>query len=211
MKVFYIEAKSEADIMPVLREAFGFLKKDVTIMSTIQHLHKLKEAKEFLAENGIKAEISGQVLGCRVPEIPRTAEQILYIGSGKFHPVGIYMKAKKEVIAANPFTGSVSKITAKDVEAIEKRRKGAVMRFLSSENIGILVSTKPGQANVQGGMKRVEEIRNKHKDKKFYLFAFGTLQQGYLENFPFIDCWLNTACPRIFEDIKEKVVNIEDL
>lgn len=211
MKIIHIEARSEADIMPVLREAFGFLKKDVTMMSTIQHLHKLKEAKEFLVKNGLKAEISGKVLGCRVPHIPNSAEQILYIGSGKFHPIGIYLKTKKEVIAANPFTGSVSKITSKDVEALEKRRKGAVIRFLSSENIGILASTKPGQLGVQGGMKKIEEIKKKYKDKKFYLFAFDTLQQGYLENFPFIDCWVNTACPRIFEDIKEKIVNIGDL
>lgn len=213
MKILCIDAKSEADIMPVVREAFRHLKKEsnVAIVATIQHLHMLEETKKLLEENKMKAEIAGQVLGCRVPKIPEDAGQILYIGSGKFHPIGIYLKTKKDVIAANPFTGSVSKITQKDIEAIEKRKKGALLKFLSSKSIGILVSTKPGQTAVQGGRKKIDELKKKYKDKNFYIFAFNILQKNDLENFPFIECWVNTACPRIVEDFERGIINIEDL
>ena len=213
MKTIFIEARSDADIMPAVREAFRFLspKSRVAIVGTIQHLHKLKEAKKFLEDNKIEADIAGQVLGCSVPRIPASAGQILYIGSGKFHPIGIFLKTKKEVIAADPLTNSVSRITAKDVEALEKRRKGALLKFLTSDSIGILVSTKPGQTNVQGGRKKIEALKKKYKSKKFYMFAFDTLQASYLENFPFIQCWVNTACPRLFEDFEKGMVNLEDL
>lgn len=211
MKIFCLEAKSDIDVMPVVREAFRHLKGNVAIVSTIQHLHKLEEAKAFLRKNSIKAEIAGQVLGCRVPKIPDNVDQILYIGSGRFHPVGIFLKTGKEVIAANPLTGSVVKITQKDVEAIEKRKKGALAKFFSSEKIGILITTKSGQANVQGGKKRIEEIMKKYKDKRFYMFAFDTLQKNELENFNFIECWVNTACPRLFEDFERGMINIEDI
>lgn len=211
MKTLHIEARSEIDIMPVVREAFRHLKGGIAIVSTIQHLHRLEEAKEFLRKNRLKAEIAGQVLGCRVPKISKDIGQILYIGSGRFHPVGIFLKTGKDVIAANPMTGSVAKITKKDVEMIEKRKKGALTKFLSSEKIGILVTTKPGQTGVQGGKKRIEEVMRKYKDKKFYTFAFDTLQKNELENFTFIECWVNTACPRLFEDFERGMINIEDI
>lgn len=212
MEIICIDAKSDADIMPVLREAFRHLKKGskVAIVSTVQHLHKLEEAKELLEKEKIRAVVSGQVLGCRVPAIPKDADEILYIGSGRFHPVGIYLKTKKDVIAADPFTGSVSKITQKDVEAIEKRKKGALLKFLSSKTIGILFSTKHGQTDVQGGRKAIEKLEQRYRDKRFYMFAFNTLQKNDLENFPFIDCWVNTACPRLVEDFEKGIINIED-
>jgi 2-(3-amino-3-carboxypropyl)histidine synthase len=213
MEVLCIDAKSEADIMPAVRESFRFLKKGskVAIVSTIQHLHKITEAKRLLEENGIKAIASGQVLGCRVPVIPEDVDGILYIGSGRFHPIGIYLKTDKEVIAANPFTGTASKITKKDVETIEKRKKGALLKFLTSKTIGILVSTKHGQTGMQGGMKAIERLEKKHKDKRFYMFTFNTLQKNDIENFPFIECWVNTACPRIFEDFERGMINLSDI
>ncbi|MFC1733662.1 diphthamide synthesis protein [candidate division KSB1 bacterium] len=213
MKILCIEAKSDVDIMPAVREAFRHLKKEikVAIVSTIQHLHKLEEAKKFLEKDGINAEIAGQVLGCSVPRIPKDAEQILYVGSGKFHPIGIYIKTEKEVIVANPFTGAVSKITEKDIEAIGKRKKGALAKFLSSDKIGFLITTKPGQTNVQGGKRRIDEVMKKYNDKTFYSFAFDTLDKNSLEDFPFIDCWVNTSCPRIFEDFQKGMINLEDI
>jgi len=51
---------------------------------------------------------------------------------------------------------------------------------------------------------------SKRKDKKYYLFAFDTLQANELENFPFIDCWVNTACSRIADE-KSNIVNIDDI
>lgn len=212
MKILCLEARSGIDIMPAVREAFRHLKKGkVAIVSTIQHLHKLEEARELIEKEGMEAVVAGQVLGCSVPKIPSDAEQVLYIGSGRFHPIGIFLKTRKEVVVANPFSGKASKITKKDVEKIEKRKKGALAKFLSSGNIGILVSTKSGQTNVQGGKKRIDEIKKKYKDKKFYSFAFDTLNKGDLENFTFIDCWVNTACPRLFEDFEKGMINIEDI
>ncbi|MBU0535350.1 MAG: 2-(3-amino-3-carboxypropyl)histidine synthase subunit [Nanoarchaeota archaeon] len=211
MKILHIEARSDTDLLPVVREAFRFLKGSVAIVSTIQHIHKLEGVVRFMADNKIPAKVYGQVLGCSVPKIPDSVQQVLYIGSGRFHPIGIFLKTKKEVIAADPLSGRVSKITEKDVEALQKRRKGALAKFLTSESIGILISTKPGQIGVQGGEKRIKEIQKKHNDKKFYLFAFETLDRTYLDNFPFIECWVNTACPRIFEDYSKGMVNLEDI
>jgi diphthamide synthase subunit DPH2 len=62
---------------------------------------------------------------------------------------------------------------------------------------------------VQGGVARVSELEKKYSDKKFYYFICDTLDFSELENFNFIECWLNTMCPRVIEDIS--VLNVEDL
>ena len=78
------------------------------------------------------------------------------------------------------------------------------MRFLSADNIGILVSTKPGQ----NSYKKAIEIKEKleAKGKKCFVFVFDTLDSNEMENFPFIDFWVNTACPRITDDKDKKNV-----
>ncbi|MBD3313333.1 hypothetical protein GF345_02735 [Candidatus Woesearchaeota archaeon] len=211
MRILHIEARSKADLIPVVRKALRHLKGKLSVLTTVQHISKIEEVIEFLSENAIKADFSGQVLGCTVPDVSSSSEQVLYIGSGRFHPIGIYLRTGKEVITANPFSGQVSKITKKDVEAIEKRKRGAAAKFLSSKNIGILVSTKPGQTGIQGGEKSIKQMEKKYKDKQFYMFAFETLDSSYLEDFTFIECWVNTACPRIFEDFRKGMINLEDI
>ena len=92
---------------------------------------------------------------------------------------------------------------------IEKKRKGMLLKFHSSKSIGVLTSTKSGQKSVQSSTEGIFKIKLKYPDKKFYFFACNTLDPNELENFPFIDCWISTMCPRIREDLK--VLNLEDL
>ena len=71
------------------------------------------------------------------------------------------------------------------------------------------MTKKSGQSQVQATTQQIRELENKHKDKSFYFFLADTLDYNELNNFPFIDAWLNTMCPRVEEDIK--VLNLEDL
>lgn len=54
-------------------------------------------------------------------------------------------------------------------------------------------------------------IKNKfngeYPNKKFYIFIADTIDYNQLNDFPFIEAWVNTACPRIEEDFR--MVNIE--
>ena len=59
-----------------------------------------------------------------------------------------------------------------------------------------MVSLKPGQNN----FKKAAEWKLKLKGKNCYIFAFDTLDFNQIENFPFIECWVNTACNRILDD-----------
>jgi diphthamide biosynthesis enzyme Dph1/Dph2-like protein len=110
------------------------------------------------------------------------------------------------VFVANPASGNASKIDKKDVEKIKSRKKGAYLKFLTAKNIGILVSTKPGQDK----LKQARQLKNKLKNKNCYIFIADEIDMSQLENFPFIEAWVNTACPRISDKAKG-MVNIDDI
>ena len=149
-----------------------------------------------------------QVLGCdqsAAGNIKDKVDAFLYIGDGNFHPLGVALKTKKPVFCFNPITEKFIKIKKTDIAKIEKRKKANYLKFLSSDNIGILVSTKPGQQN----LKKAIRLKKKMKNKKCYILLFDTLNVQELENFPFIQSWVNTACPRISDE--KNIINIEDI
>ena len=46
------------------------------------------------------------------------------------------------------------------------------------------------------------------------IFAFDTLDFNQIENFPFVQCWVNTACSRILDDYEKfpkPLVDISDI
>ena len=73
-----------------------------------------------------------------------------------------------------------------------------------------MVTVKPGQYSYN----KAKEIKKKleEKGKKCFIFVFDTLDAREMENFPFIDFWVNTACPRIADDKdKRNVIDMNEL
>jgi diphthamide biosynthesis enzyme Dph1/Dph2-like protein len=125
-------------------------------------------------------------------KIKDKVDAFLYIGSGHFHP-GALIDLGKDIYLQNG-------------EKLEfKKRKSMLAKFYASKNIGIIVSLKKGQQH----MDWAEELKNRFKDKSFYTFVCDTIDYNQMKNFPFVECWVNTACPRITDDIK--VVNYEEI
>jgi len=202
MKIKYILAKANVDVKPVLKKALPFLKGKVGIVTTIQFLHLMKDVKQFLDENKIKNEILGQILGCNVDVAEKSnADTFLYIGDGLFHPKGLSLKKKKNIVMANPISNTVNQLSDDEIQKFENIRYKGLNKFHSSKNIGVLVTTKPGQEQ----MKVALSLKNKFKDKNFYILVFDDLDFNQLENFPFIECFVNTMCPRIAYDDSEKI------
>ena len=214
MKTMFIDAEANLDIIPVVKKALKLLPKKVGLVTTLQHLSELKDVAKFLKEKGKKAKIGGQVLGCNVDSakrIEKDVDCILYIGTGEFHPKALLMNIKKDIFYANPFSLKVVKLDKKEIEKILKKQKGALLKFYSSKEIGVLVSLKPGQERYKDALK----LEKKYPQKKFYFLIFNTIDFNELENFPFVECFVNTACPRIGLDesmkLTKAVINIDDV
>jgi 2-(3-amino-3-carboxypropyl)histidine synthase len=188
------------------------LPKKVGIVTTIQHLSEMKKIVDYLWTKGVKAVVGGQVLGCDATSAEKIKDDVdafLYVGSGEFHPIGVALKTGKQVFVLHPESMRITKVDPADVEKINRKKMGMLAKFHASKTIGVLMTTKEGQGGVQGGIKKVKQLEKKYPAKKFYYFICDTLEFSQLENFNFIECWVNTMCPRIMEDIK--VLNVQDI
>lgn len=103
-----------------------------------------------------------------------------------------------------------SKFENNEIDNYKKNKKVKYSKFLIADNIGILVTIKPGQYSY----RKAVEIKDKleKKGKYCYIFVFDTLDSNEMDNFPFIDFWVNTACPRIADDKdKNDVIDMADI
>ena len=210
MEKLFIEVKSKVKIKPKGLEKLP----KVALAATVQFIEQMKEVKKLLGDKAVvmkgKQEYPGQVLGCDASAIKESKYPVLYIGDGKFHTVAIQLATKKDVYVLNPYSGIVEKLKKKDVEEYEKKQNAGLVKFHASDKIGVIVSTKPGQKKLEEAL----ELKKKFKDKECYIMITDNLDFTQLENFNFIQCWVNTACPRMMDDFdktEKKIVNIDDL
>ena len=113
----FIEAFSKIDVKKDLEKSLEYLKNysKIALVTTTQHLHLLNEIKDYLEDNGKEVVLGsspstrkGQVLGCNFSSIKNLdAEIFLFIGSGNFHPLGIYLFTKSPVLALDPYNNEI--------------------------------------------------------------------------------------------------------
>ncbi|MGC8929764.1 MAG: diphthamide synthesis protein [Candidatus Woesearchaeota archaeon] len=225
MKSVFIEARANASVK-MNRQALERIKKmskNIGLITTVQHVHKIRElgeqlkkiGKEVFYAKGEIAKYESQILGCDIGAALKIKEKVdfyIYVGTGKFHPLEVFIKTGKPVVIYNPYSKNISEISRNELEIQNKRRRTAMLKFLSAEKIGILVSTKIGQKKLELALKLKEKIEN--KGKKAFILMFETLDFSQLENFNFIECFVNTACPRLIDDYErfpKPVVNVEEI
>lgn len=205
MKIMMVEGRYKGKIN-LQNLNISILPKRLGLATTVQFIDFIDEIKQYLEKNGkevfvnkLKQKYEAQLLGCdygAAESVKDNVDAFLYIGTGKFHPLGIALNIDKEVYCYDPISAVMSKIARAEVERYNKKRKAAYLKFLHSDEIGIMVSLKPGQNN----FKKAIELKKKLIDKNCYIFVSDTIDFSQIENFPFIQCWVNTACNRILDD-----------
>ena len=216
MKIMMVEGRYKGKINLSNLDT-NVLPENIGLLTTVQFLDFVTEIKQYLESNGkkifidkIKQKYEGQLLGCdtgSAEKIKDNVDAFLYIGTGIFHPLGIALNIDKDIFCYEPISAVLSKIDKVQVEKYNRKRKAAYLKFLEASDIGILVSLKPGQNN----FRKAIELKKQLKDKNCYIFAFDTLDFNQVENFPFIQCWVNTACNRILDDYEKFPKPLVDL
>jgi len=177
------------------------------IVTTIQHLEEVKK----LEEKGFK--VIGQVLGCNIVSVKNyedEADAYLYIGTGYFHPLNLSHQTEKPVYILNPTTQKFSLLSDEIKEKYEGRIRGMMAKYYTANKVGVIVSTKSGQNQFPRALIFKKNFEEKYPNKKIYLFMCDNIKN--LEDFPDIECWVNTACIRIFEDdLNKPLVNIREV
>ncbi|MFC5969757.1 diphthamide biosynthesis enzyme Dph2 [Halomarina salina] len=204
-KIIYVPLFSNVEVEPIMEESLEELSDpdedpDVGLVTTAQHMNKFDEMKAWLTERGYEVHTrrgddrlthEGQVLGCNYASADIDADQVLYVGGGKFHPLGLAMEhPEKNVVIADPVNNVV---TIADTEKFLKQRYGAVHRAMDAETWGVVFCTKIGQGRWEVANDIVEENENA------YLLTMDEVTPDRLTQFGF-DAYVNTGCPRITTD-----------
>ncbi|MEM2954650.1 MAG: diphthamide synthesis protein [Candidatus Nanoarchaeia archaeon] len=213
MKILYLSCPAKIDVIPALKKNLAKLKgySKIALLTTAQFLPQLKNIKKLLKENNLEILIGkpkhtaiakGQILGCDISAglaVEKESDCFLYIGTGEFHPLGLALYTNKPILILNPYTQILTEISLEEKNKILKQKILKLAKLKEAKNIGILASIKPGQYELQEKIIPLKEKLEK-QNKKVYLFVADNIADIELQNFMFIDLWINTACPRLIED-----------
>jgi diphthamide biosynthesis enzyme Dph1/Dph2-like protein len=208
MDIINIPTKYKIKEIKKLEELKKYLPKKFGLVSITQYRDYAKKIYEILKneyEIILKEGLYGiNVLGCySEPANINDVDTILLIGNGKFHEENIIRKLKKKVIVYDPIYGEI-RIYEPDYK-FDNIIQFLLNKLKNSNNIGIILSIKPGQYYYLETLK-VKEILEK-MGKNVYLFIGDTIDFLQLLNFPFIDFWIFSACPRIIDDVIDSNIN----
>lgn len=217
MKLAFVDVRYKLPVV-LPKEFLDMLPKKVVLFLNIQFHHLYDNIKGQIESSGREVQTvrpkhawhDGQILGCSVEEWTVGQEGFVYIGDGLFHPKAIIFHNDQQVYIYDPKTEKSRILSKDDLAQIERARKGALATFYSSANIGVLITTKYGQSRMREALK----LKKKFPDKTFYYLVADVIDFSKLEDFPFIQCYINTACPRIMDDnekVPRPMLNIGDL
>jgi 2-(3-amino-3-carboxypropyl)histidine synthase len=203
----YVEARATAAVDLAVEQALPLLKDYTTVglATSVQHLQMLNQAREILTRAGKTVLVgdsgqmgyAGQVTGCNysnAKSIAGEVEAFLFVGGGMFHALGIALGTSKPTIVADPYDNRAYLIKAQ-AQKILQQRFAIIQEAKNAKKFGIFVGLKPGQKHLDNAL-RVKELAEKH-GKVAYLLAAREINPETLLEFPSIDAYVNTACPRV--------------
>jgi 2-(3-amino-3-carboxypropyl)histidine synthase len=161
--------------------------------------------KDFLEDNGkevvlgsSKSTRKGQVLGCNFSSIKNLdADVFLFIGSGNFHPLGIYLFTKSPVYALDPYNNELREMTDY-ADRILRIRFARITKAREAKKWGIIVSSKEGQYRLELA-KQIKKLLKDSGMEGFVIMVDNVNPDVLLPYFD-LDAFVVTACPRIAID-----------
>ena len=206
----YVEARATVTVDDAVEKSIPLLSKygKIGLATTVQHVQALAHAREILVRAGKtviigdagRVNYAGQVSGCdysNVQSIANDVEVFLFIGGGRFHALGVALSTSKPTIIADPYEKRAYPID-EEAQKILKQRWACVEEAEHATTFGILVGLKLGQKRLDEALK-IKEIAEKN-GKTAFLFAIREILPEALMEFPTVDAYVNTACPRISLD-----------
>jgi 2-(3-amino-3-carboxypropyl)histidine synthase len=213
LPTYFVEMRQEGKEASALANdlARSTLPRRLGLVCSIQHLDLLPalarelEARGFtprIGRGGRRLRYAGQALGCNytgAEEVEADVDGYLFLGTGRFHPLGLAYAVTRPVWAMDPLSGELSEPL--DREGMIRRRLLTIAQAAGARRWGILASSFDGQ-NRQGmafALKARAEARGREAD----ILVFDRLDPRDLLGRA-LDAYVSTACPRIALDDAEQ-------
>jgi 2-(3-amino-3-carboxypropyl)histidine synthase len=210
----YVEARATMNVNAAVEKALLMLEnwQKIGLTTTVQHVQTLDDVREILLRAGKTVVIGdagrlnypGQVIGCdysNAKSIANNVEAFLFIGGGQFHALGVALSTSKPTIVADPYEKRAYSVD-KEAEKIIKQRWASIEEAKTAKTFAVLVGLKPGQKKLEEALdvkKKLEE-----SGKTACLFVAKEVTPEVLMEFPTVEAYVNTACPRVSLDDASK-------
>lgn len=205
---YYVEMRTGSGDAPRVAElAASRVPARVGLVASVQHMDLLGPLRDELGKRGTAARVGtggarlsypGQALGCNyttATSIEPDVDAFLFLGTGRFHPVGLALSVEKPVWALDPLQMDLE--GPYDRESLVRQRLMTVAKAMDARRWGVLVSTFPGQMRMTLASRLADRAREKGREAA--LVTFERLDPGDLVGRGF-DAYVSTACPRIAID-----------
>jgi len=202
--VVYWEYFYDVDPCRILDKNFNILAQfhNIGLITSVQFVLVMKKVNEYLEKKGKRVFVHkalkypGQILGCDVRAAKYIEDKVdcfLYVGSGKFHPLGVSLETEKTVFFLDL---EKQKIVDMKKDKMKWLRKKAWInsQLQEAHSVGIVVSWKKGQNRIDEA--RVLKRKLEKKGKEVFILAFDRITEEKLEGLKF-DALVNMACPRM--------------
>jgi 2-(3-amino-3-carboxypropyl)histidine synthase len=224
--VLYIEVRVNLEIDDLIEKVLPLLErwKVVGLATSTQHLHqlsviaetlKLRRKRFAIGRTDSKILHEGQVLGCdyrSALKISGNVDGFLFLGGGRFHPMGLALATGKPVVAADPFLSTVIEFSEKQLKRFAMQRMAAITAAKDAKSFLILVSLKPGQFDLQRA--EIFQTKLKNQGREVAIICFDEIRSESLINFSTAEAFINTACPRIatdgIRDIRKPILTMQE-
>lgn len=205
-----VEARATITVDATVEKALPMLEKwrKIGLATTVQHVQTLDSVRETLLRAGKTVVIGdagrlsypGQVIGCdysNVKSIAEDVEAFLFIGGGQFHALGVALSTSKPTTVADPYEERVYSV-GKETERIVKQRWASIGEAKKGKAFAVLVGLKLGQRRLEEALHIKQKLEE--NGKSVCVFAGREITPEILMEFPTVDAYVNTACPRISLD-----------
>jgi 2-(3-amino-3-carboxypropyl)histidine synthase len=206
----YFEARAKTCIKEALTEVLTYLESwsRIGLVTTVQHVHQLDEAKSLLEAagktvfvgNADPVKYPGQVIGCdfgNAQSVSDDVEAYVFVGGGRFHAMGVALATGKPTVIADPYENRAYPIQDL-VRLVIKQRWANIYEAKKAKSFGVLISLKSGQMKMSAAVKMKEKLEQ--HGLKATLLTLREVTSRALIQFPSLDAFVNTACPRLSLD-----------
>ncbi|MFY9716655.1 MAG: diphthamide biosynthesis enzyme Dph2 [Thermoplasmata archaeon] len=205
----FVEMRSPAGDAATLAETVrtGGVPTRLGLVASVQHMDLVTPLAEALRARGYDIRIGqgdhrlaypAQALGCNYTGAEATRNDVdayLFLGSGKFHPIGLALAVDRPVWSIDPFRGVLE--DSIDRGALVRGRQLLVASVRDARRWGVLVSTFVGQMRMPSALALQERARARGLVAEILLAD--RIDPRDLEGRSF-DAYVSTACPRIAID-----------
>ncbi len=208
-RTFFVEMRSPVGDPDSLARtvADGGLPRTIGLVASVQHLDLLPRLADALHGRGFTVEIgrgdrrlayAGQALGCNytgAEEVTGRVEAFLFLGTGRFHPIGLAFAVGRPVWSLDPAQGTLEPPI--DRAALVAKRQLLVASTREARSWGILVSTFEGQNRTPTA--RALQARALAAGRTAEILLSARIDPADLIGRD-LDAYVCTACPRIALD-----------